>query len=65
MKEFGIVDSGDALKSGVGVITEARVKSFFDKMVKAGVVKADVDWRRAVDTRFAGKKVGFNLRPKN
>jgi NitT/TauT family transport system substrate-binding protein len=65
MKEYGIVDSGDALKLGIGVITEARVKSFFDKMVKAGVVNASVDWRRAYTTRFVGKKVGMNLRPKN
>jgi NitT/TauT family transport system substrate-binding protein len=65
MKEFGIVDSGDAVTRGVGVITEARVKSFFGKMVKAGVVKADVDWRKAIDARFVGKKVGLELRPKN
>lgn len=64
MKEYGIVDSGDALKLGVGVITQARVKSFFDKMVKAGVVKGDIDWRRAVNTSFVGKKVGLELRPK-
>jgi NitT/TauT family transport system substrate-binding protein len=65
MKEYGIVDSGDALKLGIGVVTAARVKSFFDKMVKAGVVNASVDWRRAYTTRFVGKKVGMNLRPKN
>jgi NitT/TauT family transport system substrate-binding protein len=64
MKEYGIVDSGDALKLGVGVLTEARVKSFLDKMVKAGVVKGNVDWRRAVNTSFVGKKVGLELRPK-
>jgi NitT/TauT family transport system substrate-binding protein len=64
MKEYGIVDSGDSLKLGVGTITEARVKSFFDKMAKAGVVKANVDWRRAVNTSFTGKKVGLELRPK-
>jgi NitT/TauT family transport system substrate-binding protein len=65
MKEHGIVDSGDAVTRGVGVITEARVKSFFDKMVKAGVVSAGVDWRRAIDTRFVGKQVGLELRPRN
>lgn len=65
MRDHGIVDSGDALKLGIGVITEARVKSFFDKMVKAGVVKASVDWRQAFTTRFVGKKVGLELRPKN
>ena len=40
MKEYGIVDSGDALKLGIGAMTDARMKSFFDKMVRAGVVKA-------------------------
>jgi NitT/TauT family transport system substrate-binding protein len=65
MREYGIVDSGDSLKVGVGVITEARVKSFFDKMVKAGVVNASTDWRQAINTRFIGKKVGMELRPKN
>jgi NitT/TauT family transport system substrate-binding protein len=65
MKQHGIVDSGDAVTRGIGVISEARVKSFFDKMVKAGVVKAGVDWRRAIDTRFVGKRVGLELRPKN
>lgn len=64
MKEYGIVDSGDSLKLGVGTVTEARVKSFFDKMAKAGVVKTNVDWRRAVNTSFTGKKVGLELRPK-
>lgn len=65
MRDHGIVDSGDARKLGIGVVTEARVKSFFDKMVKAGVVKESVDWRRSFTTRFVGKKVGLDLRPKN
>ena len=40
MKEYGIVDSGDTLKLGIGAMTDERMKSFFDKMVRAGVVKA-------------------------
>ena len=39
MKEYGIVDSGDTQKLGIGAMTDARMKSFFDKMVRAGVVK--------------------------
>jgi len=65
MKEYGIVDSGDARTLGVGVLNEARVKSFFDKMVKAGVLDGSIDWRQAIDPRFVGKKVGLELRPKN
>jgi NitT/TauT family transport system substrate-binding protein len=38
LKEFGIVDSGDTLKSGIGAMTDARMASFFDKMVRAGAV---------------------------
>ena len=40
MKDYGIVDSGDAMTLGVGAMTDARMKDFFDKMVRAGVVKA-------------------------
>lgn len=65
MKEYGIVDSGDTLKDGIGAMSDARVASFFDKMVRAGVVKGDIDYRRAYTLRFANKAVGINLRPKN
>ena len=37
MKEYGLVDSGDTLKLGIGAMTDARMKDFYDKMVKAGV----------------------------
>jgi NitT/TauT family transport system substrate-binding protein len=65
MKEYGIVDSGDALRDGIGAMTDARAASFFDKMVRAGVVRADVDYRKAYTLRFVNKGVGLDLRPKN
>src|SRR5690349_11119071 len=65
MKEYGIVDSGDTLKDGIGAMSDARVASFFDKMVRAGVVKRDIDFRKAYTLRFINKAVGLNLRPKN
>src|ERR1700716_1080143 len=64
MKEYGIVDSGDALRDGIGAMTDARAASFFDKMVRAGVVRADVDYRKAYTLRFVNKGVGLDLRPK-
>ena len=64
MKEYGIVDSGDSLKQGIGAMTDARVRSFFDKMVRGGVVKPAVDYRRAYTLQFVNKKVGLDLRPK-
>ena len=65
MKENGIVDSGDSLKDGIGAMTDERMASFFDKMVRAGVVRRDIDFRKAYTLRFVNKGVGLNLRPKN
>jgi NitT/TauT family transport system substrate-binding protein len=63
MKEYGIVDSGDALKNGIGAMTDARVTSFFEKMVRAGVVRSDIDYRNSYTLRFVNKGVGVELRP--
>jgi len=65
MKEYGIVDSGDSLKDGIGAMNDARIASFFDKMGRAGVVRRDIDYRQAYTLRFTNKGVGLNLRPKN
>jgi NitT/TauT family transport system substrate-binding protein len=64
LKEYGIVDSGDSLRLGGGAMTDARVQSFFDKMVKAGVVKPGIDLRKAYTLQFVDKGVGLELRPK-
>ena len=65
MKEHGIVDSGDAMKLGIGAMSDARMKNFFDKMVSAGVTKANLDYRKSYTLQFVNKGVGLNLRPKN
>jgi NitT/TauT family transport system substrate-binding protein len=65
MKEYGIVDSGDSLHDGIGAMSDARVASFFDKMVRAGVVRQDIDYRKSYTLRFINKGVGLDLRPKN
>jgi NitT/TauT family transport system substrate-binding protein len=65
MKEYGIVDSGDSLHNGIGAMTDERVASFFNKMVKAGVVRSDIDYRKSYTLRFVNKGVGLDLRPKN
>lgn len=64
MKEYGIVDSGDTMKLGIGAMTDAHWKSFFEKMVRAGVVKANLDYKRAYTLKFVNKGVGNDLRPK-
>ncbi|MGO9397514.1 MAG: ABC transporter substrate-binding protein [Xanthobacteraceae bacterium] len=62
MKDYGIVDSGDAKTLGVGAMTDARMKDFFDKMVRAGVAKANLDYRKAYTLQFVDKKVGLDLK---
>lgn len=63
LKDYGVVDSGDTTKLGIGAMTDARWKDFFDKMVKAGVVRADIDYRKAYTLQFVNKGVGNDLRP--
>ena len=65
MKEYGIVDSGDTLKLGIGAMTDEKMKDFFDKMVKAKVVAAGVDYKKSYTLKFVNKSVGIDLRPKN
>jgi NitT/TauT family transport system substrate-binding protein len=62
MKSNGIVDSGDSLQLGIGAMTDARMKSFFDKMVKAGLYKADLDYKKSYTLQFVNKGVGKDLR---
>jgi NitT/TauT family transport system substrate-binding protein len=63
MKEYGIVDSGDSLRNGVGAMSDERVASFFDKMVRAGVARPGIDFRKSYTLRFINKGVGLDLRP--
>lgn len=63
IRELGLIDSGDALTKGIGAIDPARIKSFYGKMVKAGIYKAqDVDVSQVATTQFVDKGVGLDLR---
>ena len=65
LKEYGIVDSGDALTKGIGAMTDKRWKDFYETMVNAGVVKAGIVYTQAYTLQFVNKGVGVDLRPKN
>ncbi|HET7671064.1 MAG TPA: ABC transporter substrate-binding protein [Burkholderiales bacterium] len=64
MLEYGIVDSGDAVKLGIGAMTDQRWKEFADSMIKAGVYPADLDVARAYTTQFINKGHGMHLKKK-
>ena len=59
MKKYGLVESGDALALGIGAMTDARWKLFFDTMVKAKVYAPDFDYKQAYTLQFVDKKMGM------
>jgi NitT/TauT family transport system substrate-binding protein len=59
IKQYGIVDSGDAKKDGIGAMTDARWQDFFATMVKAGLYLADLDLHEAYTLKFVDHKVGM------
>ena len=52
MNEYGIVDSGDAKTQGIGAMTDARWKAFFDQMSAQGLYPAPMNWRAGFSTDF-------------
>jgi len=62
MKEYGIVDSGDTEKSGIGAMTDERIQSFYDKMVKAKVLPEGIDIKKAYTLDFVNNGVGLDLK---
>jgi NitT/TauT family transport system substrate-binding protein len=47
MKEYALVTGGDAARLGLLTMTDERWERTFDFMAQAGMVKADLDYRRA------------------
>jgi NitT/TauT family transport system substrate-binding protein len=62
MKSYGLIDSGAAETGGIGCLSMDQVKSFYDKMVEAGVVEADIDYTKVVTDKFSCKNVGADLK---
>lgn len=62
IREYGIVDSGDARSLGVGAMTEARWKDFHAQMSGQGLYPADMDYRRAFLLDFVNKGHGAQMR---
>lgn len=62
MKAHGIVDSGDALKLGIGAMTDARWAEFYHSMADVGVYPKGLDVTKAYTLRFVDKRVGMELK---
>jgi NitT/TauT family transport system substrate-binding protein len=59
MNDLGIVMSGDALKLGIGAMTDERWKRFYDTMSEAGAFPKGVDYRQGYSLEFVNKKVAL------
>jgi len=58
MSERGIVRSGDALKLGIGAMTDARWTRFYETMTAAGVFTKGLDVGKAYSLEFVNKGIG-------
>ena len=55
LKAYGLVDGGDAATGGIGLMTDARWKTFFDMASSQGVYPKTLDPKRAYTLQFLGK----------
>lgn len=64
MKQYGIVDSGDTLTMGIGAMTDARIKDFYDKMVASKVVAPGLDLSKVYTLDFANTGASLPVKKK-
>ena len=58
MVDRGVVLSGDALKLGIGAMTDDRWKRFYDSLAAVGAMPAGLDVKKAYSLEFVNKGVG-------
>ena len=64
MKQYGIVDSGDALKQGIGAMTKERWASFYKKAVSWGTYPGNLPLDRMYTLAFVNHGHGLDLKKK-
>jgi NitT/TauT family transport system substrate-binding protein len=62
IKEYGIVDSGDSIKLGIGAMSDERWKAFHGVMSKQGLYPADLDYKKADTLQFVNKAFDIGMR---
>jgi NitT/TauT family transport system substrate-binding protein len=55
LKDYGIIESGDATTHGIGAMNDARWKAFFDIMSADGLYPKTMDYRQAFTLEFIAK----------
>ncbi len=64
LKTYGIAVSGEAVPKGLGAMTEARWKTFFETMASEGLYPRTLSYRNAYDLRFVNG-IGLARAPAN
>lgn len=59
MKSYGLVMSGDAATLGLGAMSDARWKNFFDTMADEGLYDKSLNYRAAYDLQFIDNAAGL------
>ena len=62
MKEYGIVDSGEAEERGIGAMSAETIEGFYKKMVEAGVLDAGLDVSQSYSLEFANSGVSLPVK---
>jgi NitT/TauT family transport system substrate-binding protein len=57
MKAYGVVDGGDAKALGLGAMTDARWKTFFDMAAAQGVYPKDMEYKAAYSLDYVSPPV--------
>ncbi len=63
LREHGIALSGEAQTFGLGAMTDARWKEFYDAMAKEGIYPEGMNYKRAYTLEFINRGYGQNLIP--
>ena len=58
LKARGILVSGDATTLGIGAMTDARWKAFFDQMAATGLYDKTMDYKAGYTLQFVNKGFG-------
>ena len=56
MRSARILESAEAISGGIGAMSDARWKTFYDEMAAVGALPAGLDPRKAYTTQFVNKR---------
>jgi NitT/TauT family transport system substrate-binding protein len=59
LRRHGIIESGDAAVHGLGAMSDARWRSFYESMAAASVMPQGVPYQKGYTLQFVNKRLGM------